>query len=402
MESELSNINIICGDALEELKKLPRESVHCCVTSPPYWGLRDYGIEGQYGLEETPAEYVSKMVEVFREVWRVLRLDGTLWLNVGDTHYTGKGKCRNPGGGAKSHGKHLKAAGALPITSPNRMLPKEAAWAQGLKPKDLVGIPWMLAFALRADGWWLRSDVIWAKKNPMPDSTKDRPGRSHEHVFLMTKSDFYYYDWFAVREEAKSPIDTKSKQTFKTRGGKIEKLHGNRDRIGAWMPNGYRNRRDVWHVSTKPYPGAHYAVFPEELIEPCIKAGTSEKGCCPTCGAGMGRIVEPSPEYAEFLGTSYNDHSEDLQKGLSQPHERVNGQYVTTGWDPRCVCADSLFGSGDPIPSTVLDPFNGHGTTGLASKKYGRSYIGIELNPADVEATRERLSLNTPEAAGLE
>jgi DNA modification methylase len=240
-------LTILCGDALEQLRTLPDESVQCCVTSPPYWGLRDYGtakweggdsncdhitgravrtiteasakqstnngswasetrdvcekcgakrIDSQLGLEKTPEQYVAKMVEVFREVRRVLRKDGTLWLNLGDSYASDAGKCRNPGGGENSIGKTRKDAGAHPLSRPNVTHLR----AMNLKAKDLVGIPWMVAFALRADGWWLRSDIIWAKPNPMPESVTDRPTKSHEYLFLLTKAASYYYDAEAIQE----------------------------------------------------------------------------------------------------------------------------------------------------------------------------------------------------------
>lgn len=269
---------LITGDSLEVLSGMQEKSVHCVVTSPPYWGLRDYGHDGQIGLESTPKEYVANMVEVFREVRRVLRDDGTLWLNLGDSYAS------TPAGNAadRPSGFSQKAnrweGGAVRVPKLNH----------GLKPKDLVGIPWRMAFALQADGWWLRSDIIWAKPNPMPESVTDRPTRSHEYIFLLSKSSRYYYDGNGSKEPAK---------TSKWPG--IGPQHGKvRDRGESYedmetLP--MRNRRDVWTVNTARYRGAHFAVFPEALVEPCIMAATSSAGCCSTCGAQAAPVRSRPP-----------------------------------------------------------------------------------------------------------
>jgi DNA modification methylase len=245
-------------------------SVQTCVTSPPYWGLRDYGHDGQLGLESTPDEYVARMVGVFREVRRVLADDGTLWLNLGDSYATGAGKVGDhPGGGVQ--GASWRGA----TTSPNR-LPIE-----GFKPKDLVGIPWRVAFALQADGWWLRQDIIWHKPNPMPESIRDRCTKSHEYLFLLAKSERYFYDNEAIAEQA---------------------LHSDT-----------RNRRSVWTIATKPFKGAHFAVMPEALAEPCVLAGSRADDLVLDPFSGSGTVgvvalrhgrrfvgVELNPEYAEI------------------------------------------------------------------------------------------------------
>lgn len=254
-------VTLICGDAIQELALLPGESVQCCVTSPPYFGLRDYGVDGQLGLEATPEAYVEGMVAVMRAVRRVLRTDGTLWLNIGDS-YAGSGK--GPAGNFQS------AAGCI----------GGGAKTYGAKQKDLLGIPWMLAFALRADGWYLRSDIIWAKPNPMPESVKDRPTRSHEYLFLLAKSRSYYYDQDAVREPVSNPSPVRKDQAREwqgvplyqpNRGGRTQEPK----KVGAMgtHPLG-RNRRDVWTINTKPFAAAHFATFPEKLVEPCILAGS--------------------------------------------------------------------------------------------------------------------------------
>jgi DNA modification methylase len=304
------------GDVFDRLGEMEDESVHCVVTSPPYWGLRDYGVSGQLGLEPTPDEYVAKMVEVFREVRRVLQADGTLWLNLGDCYATGAGKVgTEPGGGAQGErwrGGHEGKHGTVgPMTQPNRMP------IEGLKPKDLVGMPWRVAFALQADGWYLRSDIIWAKPNPMPESVRDRPTKAHEYVFLLTKSPRYFYDSEAVAEVSEGGF---MRDGF--RGGDGTRYTNNRsfdnsaDAIaggGAIEGGPTRNRRTVWTITTKPYPDAHFATFPPELPEICIKAGCPEGGVVldPFAGSGttlmvalrLGRDaigIELNPEYVKL------------------------------------------------------------------------------------------------------
>ena len=263
---EENGITIYCGDALSVLQNLPDESVQCCVTSPPYWGLRDYGIEGQLGLETTPEEYVAKMVQVFREVRRVLRDDGTLWLNLGDSYYN------NFGGGSDTmttgNAEAVKARG-------RNNKPKH----DSLKIKDLVGIPWRVAFALQSDGWYLRSDIIWHKPNPMPESVTDRPTKSHEYIFLMSKSAKYYYDAEAVAE----PLQPSSIERNKTGwNGNTERCYvsGPQNHMNKYLGSDAakeattRNKRSVWTVATQPYKEAHFATFPPDLIVPCIKAGS--------------------------------------------------------------------------------------------------------------------------------
>lgn len=286
---------IILGDCVDVLKTLEDESIHCVITSPPYWGLRDYGVAGQLGLEETPEEFIENMVAVFREVKRVLRSDGTLWLNIGDSY------ANNSAGG--SQGKNGQRAGRrfTAQVPPHR--------GEGLKPKDLVGIPWMLAFALRADGWYLRQDIIWSKPNPMPESVQDRCTKAHEYIFLMTKSPAYHYDIEAIKERA---VRVGDKQTFggkKAREGQkigTEPRNGHRsDKNSQWgkdmVTMEYRNKRSVWSVSTMSFKEAHFATFPEKLIEPMVMAGCPEGGAIldPFMGAGTTGLV------AKRLGRKY-------------------------------------------------------------------------------------------------
>lgn len=304
---------IYCGDALETLKTFPDECVQCVVTSPPYWGLRDYGVVGQLGLEKTPEEYVAKMIEVFREVQRVLRKDGTLWLNLGDSYAAGG----NGGQGEKQQSNR----GTRAIAGKAKKAP------QGLKPKDLVGIPWRVAFALQSDGWYLRQDIIWAKPNPMPESVTDRCTKSHEYIFLLAKSQKYYFDNEAIKEPMTVPEryntrlrDPNHEQKRSNQGGRagiinMKTLEKHREK---YLEHPFRNKRSVWIITTKSYPNAHFATFPPELPELCIKAGTKE---------------------------------------------------------------------GD----VVLDPFMGSGTTALVAKKHSRQFVGIELNPEYVKLCEKRL-----------
>jgi DNA modification methylase len=276
---------LVRGDA----RRLPLAdgSVHCAVTSPPYWGLRDYGEPGQIGLERLPGEYVTRLVEVFREVRRVLRDDGTLWLNLGDSYATQSPiRMRNRIG-----------YGSRPKDHPLTPKPSDI----GYRHKDLIGIPWRVAFALQADGWYLRSDIIWAKPNPMPESVTDRPTRAHEYLFLLAKSERYYYDADAVREPHATPRPFRGKDAKTIYRGAIS---GGADNCYAPGPSGYgqpeggRNRRSVWTVATRPYKGAHFAVMPARLAVPCVKAGCPRGGIVldPFAGAGTTVLV------AEALG----------------------------------------------------------------------------------------------------
>ncbi len=336
---------IVVGDCLEVLRQMPAGSVHCCVTSPPYWGLRDYGVEGQFGLEKTPEEYVNKMVAIFREVRRVLRGDGTLWLNMGDSYTSG---------GRSGHGtaigyKQETNKGCLTVRETRPEMPVN------LKPKDLIGMPWTLAFALRDDGWYLRSDIIWSKPNPMPESVTDRPTKSHEYIFLLTKSQRYYYDAEAIKDpvtgnahargnginpkcagwadgsgshramaHAKSKKDVgREKQGLRDstkfgrgKGWRVKQNSSFSGSVNKLVSS--RNKRTVWTVPIYALTDAHFATFPPKLIEPCILAGSPEGGI-------------------------------------------------------------------------VLDPFGGAGTTALVAAKHGRRSVSIELNPEYAKMARKRI-----------
>ena len=307
---------VIEGDVREVLKTLDDESVQCVVTSPPYWGLRDYGSEGQLGLEETPEEYVENMVSVFQEIKRVLRKDGTVWLNLGDS-YAGGGRAGKNTEYKEKHTNFGRVQDMSTYADPSK-IPK------GLKAKDLVGIPWRVAFALQSDGWYLRSDIIWNKPNPMPESCKDRPTKSHEYIFLLTKSAKYYYDADAIRvplsEVSKQFLDVAngnplrevdgfSKEKRYSTGGKLSRAE-----MGNFVNPKGANKRSVWRITTKPYKGAHFATFPEELPETCIKAGTKRGDVVLDIFAGSGTTlrvasklgrkgigIELNPEYIKIL-----------------------------------------------------------------------------------------------------
>lgn len=485
---------LLQGDNREALKALPDQSVHCIVPSPPYFGLRDYGVDGQIGLEETPAAYVAELVAVFRECWRVLRDDGTLWCNLGDSYNSGSSG--GLGGSTITGGQRNQAAS-------NR---NGRGYVDGLKPKDLIGIPWRVAFALQDDGWYLRSDIIWHKPNPMPESVTDRPTKAHEYVFLLTKSQRYYYDSEAVREPFADERmgnpgaykwsyanDAATGKGIRGSGGPSTKLQAE-----GWNADGNksgRNRRSVWTVPTSPYPGAHFATFPPALIEPCVLAGTSAHGVCSECGAPWERIVERGErltiprliEGREGENTKMNGPSgwnsykttgfaptctcnleginyaaDDMEiietptgervaddptmqtgrKGLNRPRGENEGRRPITRYEQRQYAmqlrnsdyrehmeheAGSAFAHyirtdasgarpvpGDMldswiakgwvervavptftpypvVPATVLDPFNGSGTTGAVACAHNRNYIGIDLNADYIELAHDRI-----------
>jgi len=362
-------------------------SVQCCVTSPPYWGLRDYGVAGQLGLEPTPNEFVANMVRVFREVKRVLREDGTCWVNMGDS-YAATGPCGGTWNGSLPEGQNPGTASAK---SAQKMMGSRVP--AGLKPKDLVGAPWRLAFALQSDGWYLRSDIIWAKPNPMPESVTDRPTKSHEYLFLLSKSERYFFDADAVREAHQEatfkrfPDENCTPPSASRRLG-LEGYPGSNQNFRAkdCVPNPMgRNIRSVWSIPTESYPGSHFATFPRKLVEPCIKAGTSEKGCCPVCGSPWVREVEwERVQTRPGVTTKTNGHSADVF-GNRDPcrHVRVAR---TTGWRPTCGHDKP------PVPCVVLDPFAGSGTTGVVALALGRQFVGLELNPEYIELAKRRIS----------
>lgn len=455
------------GHVLDELAKIKAESIQCVVTSPPYYGLRDYKTEpqiwggdaecphgqnagrgqfcttcdawrGSLGLEPTPGLFIDHLVAVFRAVWRVLRKDGVLFLNLGDSYYSNPSNGRG-GGSTLSGGKpHLSGVG--------RVIACDTS-GTSLKPKDLIGMPWRVAFALQADGWWLRQDNIWAKPNPMPESVRDRPTRAHEYMFLLSKSSRYYYDADAVRTPAKDAADDQRRiaQQHPTqrqglrprvpsgwdtsngshreltgrypsgegsftrldREGKNSRMHQDRDpshpaERKQRQPSDEQatgaNLRSVWWIATQPYKEAHFATFPEALVEPCLLAGTSEHGACAACGAPYRRLVQAGlTEHDGDTATPYDATStagrlaQLRQAARARGGEYVNGA-VTTGWDRSCSCGCMEA----PVPCTVLDPFSGSGTVGVVALRLGCSFTGIELNHAYRELARQRIVAEAP------
>jgi len=347
------------GDCLEVLRTLPAGSVQTCITSPPYWGLRNYlDAAAQIGLEKTPEDHIAVMVEVFREVRRVLRDDGTLWMNYGDAYMD----------------------------------------------KQLIGMPWRVALALQADGWWLRSSIIWAKGvsfcdtysgSVMPESCRDRPTRAHENLFLLSQAPRYFYDADAVREKA---IKGSPLQGDGSAGNRNYRGIAGRERAGQThqsVEQG-RNLRDVWIINPGGFPGAHFATFPPALVEPCIKAGTSEKGCCASCGAPIRRIVEAT---GGTIGEAWHDHSDDLGLGQQKDADGMESySRETTGWEPTCTCEDA----GEPVPCKVLDPFGGAGTAALVADRLGRDAVLVELNKEYAEMARDRILADCPMFSSVE
>lgn len=472
---------ILHGNCITVLDDMRRQGIraHVCVTSPPYWSLRDYGVtptiwggdpacthewesagskegytskkkwqhsdstpdapvsrennpegwnqieQGKFcafncgawlgclGLEPTPELYVEHIVMVFDAVWHVLRDDGTLWLNLGDCYATNNGSTnQGPQTGllaasnacaprSKPRERHQETDGLVPRTS-------KIGTPSGLKAKDLVGIPWMVAFALRARGWYLRMDNIWAKTNPMPESTRDRSTKSHEYVFHLSKSEHYFYDAVAVREGS----------TNKPSGNKTRVIANASERsrlnthIGSsipYTPTGGRNRRSVWTLSTRPFPGAHFATFPPRLVEPCILAGSSEHGCCSICGAPFERVVakgEPLREQQLVAGADangeYDGQATKVYEGTgaqnpSDVKRRILAgmrERITTGWTP--TCRHTLR---EIEPCVVLDPFAGSGTTGMVAAAHGRNFIGIELNPEYIAIAQKRSAAEETKAS---
>lgn len=390
------DIKIMQGDARTRLAELADESVHCIVTSPPFWGLRDYGHDEQIGLEETPEEWCARLVDVFRECRRVLRSDGVFWLEVGDT-YNNRAVSR-----LSSH------QGGLGFTNEGI----ETSWADhtkngstrmsisdgDLKEKDLIGAPWMLAFALRADGWWLRSDTIWARPNPMPESVTDRPTKAHSYVFLLTKSPRYFYDSDAIRTDAKWTRENDPKWNDARRARVQQQGAGMRHAedggFSGWDSSQGANAKSVWTIATEATPFAHFATMPQALAEKCIKAGTSEYGRCAQCGAPWDRITERITVREQARADMGRKTTIDAKAAQGVQHLSVsnshNGEGTTKithlGWQPTCDC-----GCGVVDPCVVLDPFMGSGTTALVARRLGRHSVGVELNAEYVAIAADRL-----------
>ena len=326
---------IILGDCIEVMAAIPDAFINCIVTSPPYFGLRDYGKENQIGLESSPDEYVSKLVDVFRSAKRILKDDGTLWLNLGDSYGTGTTAPRKQG----SRGLGAKTQAA-----------QDAVPRCGGMAKQLFGIPWKVAFALQADGWYLRQDIIWHKPNPMPESVTDRCTKSHEYLFLLSKNERYYFDNVAIKEDLVRPEENKRKTPARFGGAdKFElikqqsRLHSGNEYTGT--PDGKRNKRDVWSVAVASFKGAHFATFPKKLIEPCILAGCPENGIVfdPFMGAGTTAVVA-TENNRNFIGSELNEEYCKIAE------ERVRAHLATSG----------MVGAGtSPAPQTATQKDNG-------------------------------------------
>ena len=318
----MASQRIIQGDCIEGLRTLQDASVHCCVTSPPYWGLRDYGHDGQIGLEQTPEAYVARMVEVFREVRRVLRDDGTCWVNLGDSYAAGPMTAAEKNGARSGGTLNGRKGYADNVCVSQRRSPVPS----GLKPKDLVGIPWRVAFALQADGWWLRQDIIWHKPNPMPESVRDRCTKAHEYVFLLTKSERYFYDAEAVSEPAVTG-GKKGLGFYPDRAVAMGRKPSGNEAKGpsSGVRPMTRNRRSVWTIPLKPYSGAHFAVMPPDLVEPCIKAGCPEGGTVLDPFAGSGTTLAVAAELGRSgIGCELNpEYIELANQRIAKSREKV-------------------------------------------------------------------------------
>ena len=475
-------IRILVGDCRKMLLQFPNDYFHCVVTSPPFWGLRDYGIppsvwgddpecahmwgdeiirdkrgldtssstlagpqredtrlkgNGQFcqrcgawrgclGLEPTPDLYVAHLVDIFREIKRVLRKDGTAWVDLGDS-YAGSG------GDQAAHHKRTRPTLEHHESDKGR---QTIPVSVGLKRKDMCGIPWRVAFALQADGWWLRSAIIWHKPNCMPESVTDRPTNDYEFVFLLAKGERYFYDQDAIKEPQTG--NAHSKGSGMTPKGALAERGRNRanDSFQAStakyvdVPGG-RNKRAVWIIPTYPYSEAHFATFPPDLVKPCIKAGTSEHGACPECGAPWERVVEAS---GGTIGQGWHDHEHDDTQGVRQKRGDIpTGTFAARGWEtykretigfrPTCSCYDHHYRSEFPrarsarkrwqqdmanrwfprvrkrpgkddwsmVPCRVLDPFAGAGTTGMVADRLGRDAVLIDIKPEYCEMARNRI-----------
>jgi DNA modification methylase len=422
-------IKILKGDCLETLKSLDEQSINTCVTSPPYWGLRDYGTgewvggnadclhksakknadktggftgkrirkiggsennkylkhkkncsdcgatrkDNQLGMEDTPEEFVENLVRVFKEVKRVLRDDGTVWLNLGDSYYNYR-----PGKG--------QSLSKQSVSNTDQDLPQDCARRgnkiAGLKEKDLVGIPWRVAFALQADGWYLRQDIIWHKPNPMPESVRDRCTKSHEYIFLLSKNPKYYYDNESIKEDAKSA--GKKSDGFKGRQGGAE-YHATGGGIGSEEKiYNKKNKRSVWTITTKPYKEAHFATFPTDLIEPCVLAGCPEE-ICVDCGKPYKRVMQ-KPKQLEIERNKRSGLDDRKVGGVLDKYNRENPP-IDLGLQKQCDCETNETKGG-----TVLDPFGGSGTTGLVASKHNRNAVLCELNEGYIDIAEKRLN----------
>lgn len=383
---------IYLQDALTKLKEMPAGSIQCCVTSPPYWGLRDYGIDGQLGLEKTPEEYTAKLVGIFHELQRALADDGTLWLNLGDSYASGKGTCYNLGGGTDSLGQYRKEMGAHPLDRGNKSTLAES----GLKPKDLVGIPWRVAFALQADGWYLRSDIIWAKPNPMPESVTDRPTRSHEYIFLLTKSARYYYNAEAIKEPvADGTLLRIGQPNLENQKGSRRANGGTRaDRpfkpvlFGGTHAEDYgttRHSGKEWNPQEASWKGSKFD-NPRDIDRHPDVGRNREKKDFDSSHGGGGTGFNGHKGNVLADGTTYLlRNKRDVWTVTTKPFKEAHFATFPPDLIAPCILAGSKIGD------LVWDPFMGAGTTAIVALKYGRKYGGTEINPEYVKLAERRI-----------
>lgn len=401
---------ILVGDALTVLRTIPSGSVHCCITSPPYWSLRDYGVDGQIGLEETVDEWIRALVAVFDQVHRVLRRDGTLWLNVGDA-YAGSGAGGQGKSGQMATRSIASARAAAAVARGN----KPATRTGGLRPKQRMFLPHRLVLALQEAGWWVRDEIVWHKRAPMPESCRDRCTMAHEFVFLLSKRPRYFYDQEAIREPVAGTAhqrgDGRTPRGWDTGPGGHKQKRGRYtpkqvtagDAFGGLMAT--RNKRSVWTIRPEPFREAHFATFPTALVEPAVLAGTSAAGCCSICGAPMHRVVRKGAANLDhqracggdadgiYRGQATKDFAAAGAEDASAVKARIlQGlrERVTVGWKRTCIH------EGDLVPCVVLDPFCGSGTTGVVARRHGRDFLGIELNPDYADLARRRISREEP------
>jgi DNA modification methylase len=403
-----------------DLHQLADGSVQMIATSPPYYGLRAYageqGVEWPevtyrlnewveptvvapmrcgLGMEPTPVAFIGHLILCLREWRRVLRDDGTIWVNLGDSYYNYR-----PGGTSQPKQTLAPHTGAVAESSAKRNL------EFGVKEKDLLGIPWLFAIAARADGWYLRSDIIWHKPNPMPESVTDRPTKAHEYVFLLSKSPKYFWDAEAVKEKSLNAGKVVTNDNGKNgQMGAYGQTRGGFLKDGGVLVADGRNIRTVWTIATQPTPLAHFATWPEKLVQTMIRAGSSERGACPHCGKAWVRIVEKS---GGTTGTGWTDHTQDLVRGMSQAaHSGGVGNatdatgklYTVTdlGFAPACTCP-----AHEPVPCVVLDPFNGSGTTGKVAVQLGRAYVGVDIAQEYLDGvTHERFGAGVQIGLGM-
>tara|TARA_A100001515_G_scaffold98217_1_gene79128 strand:- start:8277 stop:9458 length:1182 start_codon:yes stop_codon:yes gene_type:complete len=378
-------IDIYAGDCLDSLKQLEDQSINTCITSPPYFALRDYGVEGQLGLEETPKEFVDNLVNVFKEVKRVLRDDGTVWLNIGDSYGAQNGKGFNTNANVGSTNRSTEMQKKYGDISSHSTIKERT----GLPPKSLLGMPWRVAFAMQDDGWILRQDIIWQKPNPMPESVKDRCTKAHEYIFLFSKSPKYYFDNEAIKEESVT-VNSKGERgkpnSAKNVGKSVEGIDGFDVRGGFKNMGAYekRNKRSVWTVNTKPFKEAHFATFPPDLIKPCVLAGCPEK-ICVECGKPYERVMQ-KPKQLEVERNKRSGLDDRKVGGVLDKYNRENPP-IDLGPQKKCDCKTD-----ETKPGTVLDPFAGSGTTAKVSDSHERDTVLCELSDDYIKIAVRRLT----------